>query len=104
VTDLSRPDGADADSSRRSEAKADRWQRVGALFDRALATPVPNRLSLVRSSSEPADIQDEVLALLASHDESHGFLEPPALLEPGAEIGTYRIDRIIGRGGIARSP
>ena len=35
------------------------------------------------SSAEPSDVQDEVLALLKSHDDSHGFLEPPALLEPG---------------------
>ena len=79
---------------------AERWQRVGALFDRALATAVPDRLAFVRSSSEPAEVQDEVLSLLASHEDSHGFLEPPSLLEPGSEIGSYRIDRIIGRGGM----
>jgi tRNA A-37 threonylcarbamoyl transferase component Bud32 len=79
---------------------SDRWQRVGALFDRALAAPVPDRLSRIRESGEPQDVQDEVLALLASHDSSHGFLEPPALLEPGALVGTYRIDRLLGRGGM----
>jgi serine/threonine protein kinase len=78
----------------------DRWQRVGALFDRALATPVPDRLSVVRASSEPPDVQEEVLALLKSHDDSPGFLEPPSLLEPGAEVGAYRIERILGRGGM----
>jgi tRNA A-37 threonylcarbamoyl transferase component Bud32 len=55
---------------------------------------------MVRGSGEPADIQDEVLALLKSHNESEGFLEPPSLLEPGAEVGAYRIDRILGRGGM----
>ena len=79
---------------------ADRWQRVGALFDRALATPPPERQSLVRSSSEPSDVQDEVLELLKSHDESHGFLEPPSLLADGTVIGAYRIKRILGRGGM----
>ena len=77
-----------------------RWQRVGELFDRALAAPDPDRISVVRSSGEPRDVQDEVLALLASHDDSEGFLEPAALLAPGAEVGAYRIDRIIGRGGM----
>jgi tRNA A-37 threonylcarbamoyl transferase component Bud32 len=79
---------------------ADRWQRVGALFDQALVTPGPNRLSVVRSSGEAPDVQDEVLELLKSHDESHGFLEPPSLLDPGAEVGAYRVERIIGRGGM----
>ena len=45
-------------------------------------------------------MQDEVLALLQSHDDSAGFLEPPALLESGAQVGPYRVDRIIGRGGM----
>jgi tRNA A-37 threonylcarbamoyl transferase component Bud32 len=83
----------------RDGAKAD-WQRIGALFDRALTSPVATREAVVRNSGEPADIQDEVLALLKSHEHSEGFLEPPSLLEPGAVVGPYRIDRIIGRGGM----
>jgi serine/threonine protein kinase len=79
---------------------ADRWQRVGALFDRALATPPPDRLTLVRSSTEASDVKDEVLALLKSHDNSQGFLEPPSLLAAGSQVGAYRIDRILGRGGM----
>ena len=79
---------------------ADRWQRVGALFDRALATPPPNRLEVVRTSAEPADVQEEVLGLLKSHEASDGFLEPPSILETGATIGAYRIERILGRGGM----
>jgi serine/threonine protein kinase len=78
----------------------DRWQRVGALFDRALEVAPADRESLVRASGAPADIQGEVLALLRSHDDSHGFLEPPALLDEGAQVGQYRIERIIGRGGM----
>jgi tRNA A-37 threonylcarbamoyl transferase component Bud32 len=79
---------------------AERWQRVGALFDRALATPPPERSSLVRGSGEPADVQDEVLALLKSHDESDGFLEPPLLLGAGTQLGPYRIERVLARGGM----
>jgi len=79
---------------------AERWQRVGALFDRALATAPPHRLDVVRTSGEPADVQAEVLELLKSHETSDGFLEPPSILEPGATIGAYRIERILGRGGM----
>jgi len=78
----------------------ERWQRVGALFDRALAESAASRTALVRSSSEPADVQDEVIALLAAHDTGDGFLEPAALLEAGAQVGAYKVVRIIGRGGM----
>jgi tRNA A-37 threonylcarbamoyl transferase component Bud32 len=79
---------------------SDRWQRVGALFARALAVPPPERESVVRASGEPPDIQEEVLALLRAHDDSDGFLEPPALLDAGATVGAYRIERVLGRGGM----
>jgi tRNA A-37 threonylcarbamoyl transferase component Bud32 len=78
----------------------DRWQRVGALFNRAVAAPEAERLSLIRASDETHDIQDEVIGLLQSHDDSGGFLEPPSLLEPGATVGAYRIERVLGRGGM----
>jgi serine/threonine protein kinase len=70
------------------------------LFDQALSTPPPERAVLVRASGEPADVQDEVLSLLKSHDASEGFLEPASLLEPGSHVGQYRIERILGRGGM----
>ena len=78
----------------------DRWQRVGALFDRAMSTPPLERATLVRTSGEPVDVQEEVLSLLKSHDASEGFLEPASLLEPGCHVGQYRIERILGRGGM----
>ena len=78
----------------------ERWQRVGALFDRALAEAPAARTAIVRASSEPVDVQDEVVALLASHDAGDAFLEPAALLAAGTTVGAYRIIRIIGRGGM----
>ena len=78
----------------------ERWQRIGALFEKALTEPGHTRQAFVRASAEPADIQDEVVALLTSHDDNEGFLEPPSHLEPGAQVGAYRIVRILGRGGM----
>ena len=78
----------------------ERWQRIGALFEKALTEPGPARQAFVRASPEPPDIQDEVVALLSSHDDNQGFLEPPSHLEPGAQVGAYRIVRILGRGGM----
>ncbi len=78
----------------------ERWQRIGALFDRALAAAEDGREALVRSSSEPPDVQDEVLSLLGAHQAAPDFLESANLLEPGATCGPYRIVRLIGRGGM----
>jgi tRNA A-37 threonylcarbamoyl transferase component Bud32 len=78
----------------------ERWQRVGGLFDRAIAEPKASRTAFVRSSPEPGDVQEEVLALLAAHDSDDGFLEPAALLDAGTMVGGYRIERILGRGGM----
>jgi tRNA A-37 threonylcarbamoyl transferase component Bud32 len=79
---------------------SERWQRVGALFERALSLAAADRTTFIRTSGEPPDIQDEVMALLKSHEVSDGFLEPPSLLEPGSQVGAYRIDRVLGRGGM----
>src|SRR5687767_1293691 len=95
-----------------------RWERVGALFDAAVALPPDKRTSFVTTSSEPSEIQREVLSLLASHDDAGDFLErpvtpdqsaspeetaiadlPPPLPE-GALIGQYRIGPVIGAGGM----
>ena len=89
-----------ADESRRSAAEAERWKRVGALFDQALAVADTERLSMIRSSPEPADIQEDAIKLLQAHETSDDFLEPPKLLEPGAAVGSYRVERILGSGGM----
>jgi serine/threonine protein kinase len=82
----------------------ERWARVGALFDAVVERPAQEREALVRASNEPADIQDEVLALLASNDTAGDFLSAPAPptepAAPGSTIGPYRINSTLGQGGM----
>jgi hypothetical protein len=91
---------------------AERWARVAALFDAAVEKTPAERESVVRASGEPADIQTEVLSLLASHDNAGEFLaEPATRTAPGAphasgaphapgQLGPYRLTRVIGEGGM----
>jgi hypothetical protein len=85
---------------------AERWARVAALFDAAVEKTPGERESVVRASGEPADIQTDVLSLLASHDNAGGFLAQPA--QPDRpdrpdlpdRLGPYRLTRVIGEGGM----
>jgi predicted Ser/Thr protein kinase len=82
---------------------ADRWARIGVLFDATVDKPSTEREAIVRASSEPRDIQDEVLALLESHDSADDFLSTPAQPAQSAlptQLGHYRIDRVLGEGGM----
>ena len=84
--------------------EADRWARVGALFDAAMEKAPAEREAMLRSSEAPPDIQAEVLSLLAAHDHPGDFMAapaaPPPALEAGAELGPYRVIRTLGRGGM----
>ena len=85
-------------------AKAD--ERTGAMATRrrvvrsGAATAPPDRQSLVRASAEPADVQDEVLALLEVARRQPRLSRAAGAARAGAEIGAYRIERILGRGGM----
>ena len=87
---------------------SDRWRRVGELFDQAVAAPPADRAGVLNGSADPDDVKEEVRSLLAAHDAAEGFLESPAsssnidapALAPGARVGTYRVLREIGRGGM----
>ena len=95
-----------------------RWDRVGALFDAALAHAPDEREGFVSSSQEPEEVRREVLSLLASHDEAAGFLDKPVdagaaadnetleaeselpTLAEGTLVGAYRIGTVLGSGGM----
>ncbi|MEZ5426641.1 MAG: serine/threonine-protein kinase [Pyrinomonadaceae bacterium] len=92
----------------------ERWQKVKAIFYPALELPAGERLDFVRGKcGDDRDLLSEIEALLSSHEEDQTFIEKPALHavsdfvternQPsriGEQIGAYRIERQIGRGGM----
>ena len=76
------------------------WPEVAALFDRALAQPAGSREAFIRSSMAPTSVQQEVLSLIASHERPGGFLPSTDDIVEGRMLGTYRIVRRAGAGGM----
>ncbi len=85
------------------------WSAVKALFDAALAQPMAEREAYVRAAHASAEVQGEVLSLLAHSTD--GFLaEPAAALvaapdegaagHAGERLGAWRLVRLLGSGGM----
>jgi eukaryotic-like serine/threonine-protein kinase len=99
--------------SDRDRLSAGDWQRINDLFHAALERPPAARQTFLDEAcaQEPA-IRREVASLLAAHDRAEQFLEPAAgaSLSGGAggadeslvgrELGQYRIQRVLGEGGM----
>jgi serine/threonine-protein kinase len=88
------------------------WNRVEALFDAALDRPRPERDTWVRQASAgDAGLADEVLAMLAAHDQAEGMLDRPlpvAFAAAGTDgeiaralAGRYALAERLGEGGMA---
>lgn len=83
---------------------SDRRARAWALFDRVAELPPAERAdALARETDDPA-LRGEVEALLRDFDQAEAAATPPAdpgpLLAPGTEVGRWRVDRLLGRGGM----
>lgn len=86
------------------------FKRLQQVFDGALAQPIEGRRAWVRQTcGDDAALLLEVEALLDAHEApDDGFLEQPARIDPadldalpeGTTLGSYRILREIGRGGM----
>ncbi|MCP3960137.1 MAG: serine/threonine protein kinase [bacterium] len=102
--------------------EAERWQRVDRVFAEALERGVEERPGFLDAAcGEDRELRVEVEALLDADKASDEFLETPPLVElasspgsgavdasgprsdlgRGGAIGHYRIEREIGRGGMA---
>ena len=90
------------------------WARVTALFDEARTQPAAARVAFVESAcADDPVVRAEVLALLDA-DRDDAFLEGGAAVQPrdlldaggghpladGAQVGPYRIERLLARGGM----
>jgi len=92
----------------------ERWARVKALFESAQRLPADRRRAWLVGACDDAAVVSEVDALLIAYEDDPGFLEAPvaaakageALLEQigksaeGRLIGSYRVVRELGRGGM----
>ena len=87
---------------------AERWQRLSPLLDALLELPEGQRsehLAVLRR--EDSALADELETLLALDDSDTDFLSEPVVempnsARPGARIGPYRLDRLIGEGGMGQ--
>jgi non-specific serine/threonine protein kinase/serine/threonine-protein kinase len=87
------------------------WNTVKALLDEVIELAPAARERMLRRLTANADVLAELRSLLAASDASGAFLtSPPALHEPdappsyrslaaGAQIGAFRVEDMIGRGG-----
>ncbi len=92
------------------EMTPERWVQVKQLLQGALDVPEAGRAAWLESASGgDAALRTEVESLLAAHRDASGFLDEPAplpetppspSLQPGAQLGPYRIDNAIGEGGM----
>jgi hypothetical protein len=92
---------------------SERWQRVSLIFDDAVELPKSARAEFLNQAcANDLELRAEVESLLASDEQASQFIEEPLLAIPrelfpdsslevaGQPIGSYRIIREVGRGGL----
>ena len=92
----------------------ERWQQVKEIFNSAITCRPEERSSFVsRACSGDDELRNEVESLIASHEQSGGFIDKPAFeaaaslltrekieLNSGQMIGSYEVVSFISRGGM----
>jgi tRNA A-37 threonylcarbamoyl transferase component Bud32 len=90
----------------------DRWQKIEALYHAALDRDPPARAAFLDGAcGNDGELRREVESLLAEAPTGQGLLDRPAgvlaesapiELKPGAQLGPYRIEGLIGEGGMGK--
>jgi serine/threonine-protein kinase len=87
---------------------ADRWRRLSPLLDALLELdPATRERSLALMRGDDPALGDELAALLALDGEHDDFLAEPLVAplpgpRPGTLVGSYRLERLIGEGGMGQ--
>ena len=86
------------------------WERVKQLFQDALDVAPEARLAFVTDRADDTHVLREVMSLLRAHPAPEGFLSTPpdpacvgaviARLQPGDQLGPFRITGLLGVGGM----
>ncbi|MFT3789577.1 MAG: serine/threonine-protein kinase [Rudaea sp.] len=98
---------------RGTDVQRERWERLERLFAQGLTLPETQRAAwLARACGDDAELRGEVEALMRA-DATTGVLDMPVLAGGGAEaegiapslaagtrIGAWRIEKLVGRGGM----
>ncbi|WP_022836453.1 serine/threonine-protein kinase [Salisaeta longa] len=100
-------------------AASDRWAEISALLDAVLDRPPDEQAAYLEANCDDPALRQEVEALLAAEADAPSFLDGaaadlaedafasgeaihgPDLLSPGTELPPYRIEGVLGRGGMS---
>ena len=90
---------------------SERWQRIADIFEAAQERHGDERAAYVRQAADNSDVRREVESLLAADEgpmvldrsigaTAHAVLTDNAPVHPGSYLASYRIDTLLGVGGM----